>query len=220
MKKRLFAIGDIHGCFDQFRELLEKQIGLREDDTIILLGDYIDRGPAIKKVIDYILKLRNEGYSIITLRGNHEQMLLASIDSETNLDLWLFNRGLDTIESFGLSSINELDQVYVEFFQHLPYYHEIGDFLFVHGGFNDTIQDPFKDTHYMIWERTFIYRNPVFEGKTIIHGHRPVLPEACCDMVESGSRVIDIDTGCVYKDSPGYGKLTAIEVYSRKLLMV
>ena len=72
---RLFAIGDIHGCFDSFQELIENKIQLSKNDRLVLLGDYIDRGPKSKEVIDYIINLQAKGYNIIALAGNHEVML-------------------------------------------------------------------------------------------------------------------------------------------------
>ncbi len=79
MNQRLIAIGDIHGCIDPFCELVEKKIRIRKEDRIILLGDYIDRGSHSREVIDYILDLRAQGYDIIALTGNHESMMLDSI---------------------------------------------------------------------------------------------------------------------------------------------
>ena len=84
---RIFAIGDIHGCSNTFKRLLLDKIKIRKSDIIYCLGDYIDRGIDSKGVIDFILELRAEGYTIYTLRGNHEQMMLdAPISKEkTNI---------------------------------------------------------------------------------------------------------------------------------------
>ena len=73
-----YAIGDIHGCSKTFKELLDK-IGLIEGDELYLLGDYIDRGPDSKGVIDTIFELREKGFKVICLRGNHESMLLDAL---------------------------------------------------------------------------------------------------------------------------------------------
>ncbi|MBK7956987.1 MAG: serine/threonine protein phosphatase [Bacteroidetes bacterium] len=75
---RTFIIGDIHGCCNTFQRLVLDEICIRKSDKIYCLGDYIDRGPYSKGVIDFILSLRKSGYHIHTLRGNHEQMLLNS----------------------------------------------------------------------------------------------------------------------------------------------
>ena len=79
MNERLFAIGDIHGCFDSFRKLVEDKIKISNRDKLVLPGDYIDRGKQSKDVIDYIIELQQRGFDIIPLTGNHESMLLDEI---------------------------------------------------------------------------------------------------------------------------------------------
>ncbi|MFA5814000.1 MAG: metallophosphoesterase [Bacteroidales bacterium] len=74
MNQRLLAIGDIHGCFNAFRTLVEQKIQIKKRDKIILLGDYIDRGTHSKEVVDYIFDLQNKGFDIVPLIGNHEAM--------------------------------------------------------------------------------------------------------------------------------------------------
>ena len=85
MSERLLAIGDIHGCMDPFRELVEKKIRIRKSDRIVLLGDYIDRGYQSREVIDYIIDLQKQGFDIIPLMGNHESMLIDSLGSEQSI---------------------------------------------------------------------------------------------------------------------------------------
>jgi serine/threonine protein phosphatase 1 len=98
--RRLFAIGDIHGCFDSFKELVENQIQLAKVDKLVLLGDYIDRGKNSKEVIDYIIDLDEKGYDIISLVGNHELLLLEAFADEKNKLNWIQNGGGDTLKSF------------------------------------------------------------------------------------------------------------------------
>jgi len=85
---RLFAIGDIHGCFKPFYELVVDTIALKKDDRLILLGDYIDRGPQSKEVIDFIMDLKEAGFSVTPLMGNHEAMLLESYADTGLLYQW------------------------------------------------------------------------------------------------------------------------------------
>jgi len=75
MNNRLFAIGDIHGCFDSLKVLVGNKIKLQKDDKLILLGDYIDRGEKSREVVDFVMELQEKGFDIIPLRGNHETML-------------------------------------------------------------------------------------------------------------------------------------------------
>src|SRR5674476_416869 len=81
MKNRLFAVGDIHGCYASFEKLIETKIKPRKTDKIILLGDLIDRGPQSKEVVDLIIDLQRKGFDIIPLLGNHEDMMLNALDN-------------------------------------------------------------------------------------------------------------------------------------------
>ncbi len=220
MSDRLLAIGDIHGCFDPFRELIERQIDLRKEDRLILLGDYIDRGNNSREVIDYILDLQGKGYNIVCLTGNHEVMMLDSVNSEKSLYNWYINGGYETLFSFGIESADELSARHLSFFKALSWYYSEGSFIFVHAGFNDEIADPFEDRVQMVWSRRESYSNPVLGGKVIIHGHTPITISVCRENVMSGNRVINIDTGCVYGGYGGYGHLTGIDINSRQLYSV
>jgi serine/threonine protein phosphatase 1 len=220
MNQRLFAIGDIHGCFDQFRIMVEERIKLRKGDRLVLLGDYIDRGLKIKEVIDYILDLKQNGFDVIPLIGNHESMMLDSVDNAVHLSGWFMNGGYDTLYSFGVESPDKLEEKYLHFFRSLLYYYIQDQFIFVHAGFNDEIADPLVDKYHMIWSRRETYSNPFFSKKVIIHGHTPIPSSVCREEVESGTRFINIDTGCVYDEEGGYGHLTAIEVFTRDIYSV
>jgi serine/threonine protein phosphatase 1 len=220
MEERLLAIGDIHGCYDALAELIEHEIRIRKGDRIVLLGDYIDRGNKIRGVIDYIIALQNQGFDIITLMGNHESMMLDSLESEQAKSNWFMNGGYDTLSSFGIESVDEMDDKYLRFFKSLLYYYVQDKFIFVHAGFNDDISNPFKDKFQMLWSRREAYSNAAFDEKIIIHGHTPIPFSICLGEVRSENRVINIDTGCVYNDWGGYGRLTAIELFSRQLYSV
>jgi len=220
MSQRLFAIGDIHGCFYPFCELVEKKIRISKSDRLVLLGDYIDRGYQSREVIDYIIDLQKNGFDIIPLVGNHESMLLDSVESEQSLYNWIMNGGYETLSSFGIESANELNIKYLSFFNSLRFYYIQDKFIFVHAGFNDEISDPFEDKYQMIWSRRESYSNPVFNGKVIVHGHTPVPFSVCQEEVLSHRRVINIDTGCVYDEWGGYGHLTAIELFTSDLFSV
>lgn len=217
---RLFAISDIHGCYDPFYELVIKRINLDKSDRLILLGDYIDRGEKSKEVVDFILDLITKDFDITVLTGNHEAMLLDSYRNPEMLPLWYMNSGMTTLHSFGIRDIAEIDKKYVDFFSEMRYYEISGNLIFVHAGFNDYAPDPFIDSHNMIWECRMQYDNPLLAGKTIIHGHRPKTTDLVQKKINEKSKVIPIDTGCVYEDEPGYGNLSALEVNSMNLISV
>jgi len=217
---RLFAISDIHGCFKPFYELVVKEIDLKKEDRLILLGDYIDRGEQSKEVIDFIIDLKNSGFNITVLTGNHEQMLLDAYHDEMNEYLWFMNSGMATLISFGIEDLHELENKYLSFFSELDYFLESGNYIFVHAGFNDNEPDPFVDRHTMIWECSTVYKNPLLKGKTIIHGHRPKRIEFVKQVISEKSNVIPIDTGCVYEKEMGYGNLSALEINTMNLISV
>jgi serine/threonine protein phosphatase 1 len=220
MTERLFAIGDIHGCYPQFRELVELKIQINKNDTLVLIGDYIDRGFQSKEVIDYIIDLQQEGFNIIPLLGNHEATLLNVLENEEVFPKWIQNGGSETMHSFGIKSLKGLDRRYLDFFKGLPFYYVCNNFLFVHAGFNDELVNPFDDTYEMLWTRREKYANPLFAGKTIIHGHTPITETQCQYLVTARAQAFNIDTGCVYSDKEGYGLLTALELYSYNLFSV
>jgi serine/threonine protein phosphatase 1 len=217
---KLYAISDIHGCYDTFYGLVISRICLQKSDRLILLGDYIDRGDKSREVIDLILDLTKKGYDVTPLMGNHESMMLDAYRDRSLLPLWLYNSGSDTLLSFGISDLSDMETRYIDFFMNLRYYEQTGDLIFVHAGFNDEAPDPFGDNYKMIWETRSGYSNPVFEGKTIIHGHRPKTIDFVNTLIKEKSRVIPIDTGCVYSRESGLGFLSALDVGSMQLISV
>jgi serine/threonine protein phosphatase 1 len=217
---RLFAISDIHGCFTPFYKLIKEVIRPGKEDMIILLGDYIDRGDQSKEVIDFIIELVMEGYNVRPLAGNHEMMLINAYLNQDNLPLWMMNSGITTLMSFGIKEIKDIEEKYIKFFMDLPYYESVDDYLFVHAGFNDSAVDPFSDNYGMVWECYPVYHNPLLCDRTIIHGHRPKPVSYIKALIEKGSKVIPIDTGCVYNSYNEYGYLSALEVESMTLYSV
>ncbi|RLD74299.1 MAG: hypothetical protein DRJ07_19760 [Bacteroidetes bacterium] len=117
MNNRLFAIGDIHGCFDSLKELIEHKIQLQKNDKLILLGDYIDRGDKSKEVVDFIIKLQEEGYDLVPLLGNHEAMLLDVHRNKEHISKWIQNGGSETLKSFKISSLKDIETKYLKFFK-------------------------------------------------------------------------------------------------------
>jgi serine/threonine protein phosphatase 1 len=152
--------------------------------------------------------------------GNHEKMLIDAISDEKHLPLWINNGGSETLKSFGIKVLSELPIAYIDFFKRLPFYHSFNEYLFVHAGFNDTIENPFDDRHSMIWACKEEYRNTSLTNMTIVHGHCPVTVASCKERVQSNLSVINLDTGCVYSEKDGYGTLTALELKTRCMYSV
>lgn len=220
MNKKLFAIGDIHGCFDSLKELVENKIQLQKDDKLILLGDFIDRGDKSKEVIDFIMDLQKAGFDVVLLMGNHEAMLLDAYENEKNISRWIQNGGNKTLKSFEIDTVNEIEPKYIQFFKSLRYYYAFENYLFVHAGFNDEMKNPFKDDYHMLWKCREKYNHTVFKDKVIVHGHCTTTLTNSKKKVRNNENVINLDTGCVYADINGYGRLTALELNSRTIHFV
>ncbi|MFT5139012.1 MAG: serine/threonine protein phosphatase 1 [Lysobacterales bacterium] len=135
---RHLAIGDIHGCFNSLTSLLSF-VGLRDDDTIVTLGDYIDRGPDSRSVLDLLIKLDNS-HQLVPLRGNHEVMMLDARVKTSWLRPWLSNGGDATLRSYsagedGAVTFDDIPDAHYGFLENrlLPYY-ECATHFFVHAG--------------------------------------------------------------------------------------
>ncbi len=212
MSGRLLAIGDIHGCYHPLRELVEDELQLTRDDELVLIGDYIDRGPQSKEVLDYIIQLKEGGYTVVTLLGNHESMLLKALQEDMYLVNWLFNGGRATLDSFNIRHPDQIPDLYLTFMHELKLFYQVDPFIFVHAGFNNAIADPFTDEYQMLWTRQENHFHPMFEGKTIIHGHSVNPVSDLQNRLDTHSAILNIDTGCVYMQRSGCGCLSAVDL--------
>ena len=112
-------------------------------------------GPDSKDVIDTIISLREQGYQIHTLRGNHEQMMIEAEQSIENFQRWYNNGGNTTLESFDVDKYSAMPEKYKEFFENTQYYFSTDDYIFVHAGLNFEKDDIFEDKDAMLWTRDF-----------------------------------------------------------------
>jgi serine/threonine protein phosphatase 1 len=213
MQRRRFVIPDIHGCSRTFSALLHDVLHIKKTDILYLLGDYIDRGPRSREVVDSIFLLRQKGYSLHALRGNHDDMLLRACGDIKYFRAWLLNGGKTTLDSFGIDDPCDTPLVYKRFFSALPYYLELEDYILVHAGLNRQSNDPFRDTEAMLWSRPSDMTD--IAGKPIISGHTPVTRETIKNSVRTGW--ILLDNGCVYSSNPELGSLAALELNSLSL---
>lgn len=213
---RRFVIPDIHGCARTFGALLER-IGLSRDDTLFLLGDYVDRGPRSREVIETIMRLQAEGYNVRPVRGNHEEMLATSCLNRELFYLWIINGGHTTLQSFGVEDACELPHDVLRFIRGLPYYIELDDAILVHAGLNFELLDPFSDTESMIWRRKSDYRPEPVGGRLLVCGHTPTRREVIEKSLDGP--VIVLDNGCVYAgEGRGLGSLTCLELNAKSLV--
>ncbi len=195
----IYAIGDIHGCLYALEALLEK-IPLRwGEDFLVFLGDYIDRGPDPRRVLEVIMELK-ESYPtrVIPLMGNHEWMFLRYLEG-IEQEIYLMNGGDVTLAQFMREGILSVPEEYVNFVKNLPLYWETERYIFVHAGLKPkkplSQQSP-EDLLFIRHE--FIYSNYDW-GKRVIFAHTPFARPFLAP------NKIGIDTGCVYG-----GELTAL----------
>ena len=197
-KGKRYVISDIHGCAKTFKALIEK-IKLTTNDQLFLLGDYIDRGPDSKSVLDYIIYLIENNYNVYALRGNHEESILEAYkDYDADSFTLMLKRITKTPEL--LDENNKLREKHLQFLENLPYYFELDNFFLVHGGFDLTKENPFTDYKSMInlYIDDDIYDTSILKGKKLIHGHKVTKIQIIENKISSNSQVIPLDNGCAY----------------------
>ncbi len=213
-KKRIFAIGDIHGCAKTLTHLLFNVLHITIDDLIYFLGDYIDRGPDSKGVIDTILALQRNAYSVKCVRGNHEDLFIESDNSPSAFAIFIQNGGKTTLKSFKISSYKELPHNYMQFFESTKSHFIEKNFILTHAGLDFERNDIFVNTEAMMWSRGFDRHQPKLGNRYLIHGHTPMLLET---IVQQNQNCINIDAGCVFNGKNNIkGYLVALDLINAK----
>lgn len=223
----IYAIGDVHGQITMLRSMLEllNERGLREQDTLVFLGDYIDRGEDSKATVDTLIALQQERPNTVFLRGNHEQLLLDARDSELPqrgptpdsfvlsdaTQLWFHNGGEDTLYSYKDEMDDEeflhwwesIPETHWEFFRSTRLEHTTSRYHFVHAGLLPKGKTWDGQSHGMderLWIREpFLSSKDDFDGKIVVFGHTPT------QRVVVDRNKIGIDTAAVFG-----GSLTAV----------
>lgn len=175
-----------------------------ERDTLVFIGDYIDRGPRSVEVVDYLIKLKNRVPGVIFLKGNHEDMLDKFINGADRFT-YLLNGGQQTLDSYLTKSVESeffpIPDDHMEFFKSLRLFYETEEFIFAHAGLRPRVPLETQKTEDLLWIRDkFVSSNYDF-GKRVIFGHTPFKQP----LVEPNK--IGIDTGAVYGN-----KLTCVQL--------
>ena len=204
---RLFAIGDIHGCPDELSAMLSA-IKLREGDTVVFVGDYVDRGPSARDVVELVSELKKGPAEVITLKGNHEDMMLSFLGMAGHYgDSFLFNGGAATLDSYGVrednlhNAMERIPDHHLKFLKDLSLSYLRPPYLFVHAGVLPTRQLEEQDPEDLLWIRQEFIFNPHEIGAIVVFGHTPMRGV----MIDLPYK-LGIDTGLVYG-----GKLTCLE---------
>lgn len=214
MSRKIFAVGDIHGCADKLGAMMKVLPWNRENgDLLLFIGDYIDRGPQSRDVVESLVKLRKQGGDIVFLKGNHEKMLLDYYIHQKDQMLYVANGGAETIASYVEGGIGRkafiLPEDHLEFFLALQLFHETEDYIFVHAGLRDGVPLQKQSEDDLLWIREEFIYSAYDWNKRVIFGHTALETP----FVTPGK--IGIDTGAVYGN-----KLTAVELPRMKFYQV
>jgi serine/threonine protein phosphatase 1 len=219
----VYAVGDIHGRLDLLDAMLARiEVDASKSDAkrrvLIFLGDYVDRGPDSKGVIDTLIGGLPDGFERHFLKGNHEAIVLNFLDNIWSLDNWLVNGGDATLRSSGVDTdqlvhlrasaeawreaLREaLPEAHLRFLRALELSIAFGVYLFVHAGLKPGVPLGSQSESDLIWIRApFLEHGEPF-GKIVVHGHTPGR------MPVTRSNRIGIDTGAVFS-----GTLTALRL--------
>ena len=211
-----YAIGDIHGGCKTFRALLDR-LTLRPGDQLYLLGDYIDRGPDSRGVLDTILQLMDEVYDPRPVRGNHEDMLLNSLAG--NDGYWMEGWGRETLGSFGIASAKQIPARYLTLLDQMPYLRYDENFVFVHAGVDLSVNDPLtKSTPLaMVWGGNASFGRDRLQGRTLVTGHKILSLHLI--KLSLLTNHFQLDNGAFTNMKPEMGNLVALNLDSMELVV-
>ncbi len=194
-----YVIGDIHGCLEELQNVVEQirkhRDPLWEKGKIICVGDYIDRGPDSKGVVDFLIDQQDDpDFDWIFLRGNHEDMLLY------NMQGCMMNGGVQTAQSYDITDyssesamFNQIGAIHMQWYRDLKLFHVEGQVAICHAGFDGAFRAGEEKEHTLLWDRR-IRMHEHDHYKFTVHGHTPM------KNVLINEHVAYIDTGCVFDD--------------------
>jgi serine/threonine protein phosphatase 1 len=202
---RLLTIGDIHGCHVAFDTLLE-HLSIVPNDTVVILGDVIDRGPGTRQVIERLIELR-EQCRLVFLMGNHEEMFLDSLESDDVREPWMAFGGLETLMSYGehAEDTGEIPADHVAFLKSGLNYFDTESTVFVHANLEPSRPLAQQTAKWLRWAKLTRHESPLPTGQRVICGH-----------TAQKSGQVWVGDGWVCIDTYAYGGefLTALDVGS------
>jgi serine/threonine protein phosphatase 1 len=201
MNPRTLAIGDIHGCSVALRTLLAV-VELQPQDRVVTLGDYVDRGPDSRGVLDQLVALIHR-CDFIPLIGNHDLMLLQSFHDPAIMEFWRSCGGNRTLASYD-GSLENIPTEHLAFLRNLRPYFETEKWIFVHANYDAELPLAETEEDLLLWQHVSTPApGPHFSGKRVIVGHTPQGDGRVLDL----GHLVCIDTYCF-----GGGWLTAFDV--------
>lgn len=217
----LYAIGDVHGCARSLEALLAR-INPVPEDHLVFVGDYVDRGPRSREVIEMLVDAQKastdgRGPACTFLRGNHDQMMLDWLD-RGEFELWGHNGAMATLGSYsGSAGRHGIPEEHIAFLRATRIYFDTPDYFFVHAGLNPDLTIAqnleFETPRTFLWSRGHYGTKRRWE-KPVVCGHTPH-----ADVVIEDD-MINVDTGCCFPHLAGLGKLSAIRLPDREVIQV
>ncbi|HKR89996.1 MAG TPA: metallophosphoesterase family protein [Phenylobacterium sp.] len=222
----VYAVGDVHGRLDVLKPLLhdiaQDALATRPDHrpVLVFLGDYVDRGPDSRQVVDLVLKLQLDGaFDVVALKGNHEEALLQFLAEPAFAMTWMEHGGAATLASYGVQPCamrtdadawgavrDAFDQALPDdhrrFYGELQLFHVVGDYAFVHAGVRPGVALKAQTTHDLLWIRYEFLNDRGPHDKVIVHGHTPA------EQPQMLGHRLGLDTGAY-----ATGVLTAVRLY-------
>lgn len=215
----VYAVGDIHGHAREHSLLLRRiesdarDAVVHERPLLVFLGDYVDRGPDSRGVIDAVLEVEAAGaFEMAALKGNHEDALIRFLSDPTYGDAWIDNWGQATLRAYGVDPrsgagvrarfLAALPERHRSFLDRLSLSHTQGDYHFVHAGVGPGIPLEAQDERDLLWIRHEFLTSDAAFGKVIVHGHTPAREP------QVRPNRIGVDTGCYFT-----GVLTAVRLH-------
>ena len=215
-----YVTTDIHGCLQSFQHLVEHKLSFGPEDELYVLGDYVNKGPDSRGVLDYLMQLQRRGSRVVCLRGNHDQELLDAFRGLHQLAWASADREL-TLRSFGVGQVEDIPALYIQWLDDLPYQFELPDFVLVHAGFNFRLPpaEMRRDWPTMLNTKEFVFDASRLGGKRLVHGHVPTPTAEVQRRIDQNAQAIGLDTGCVYRHNPELSHLAALNLDTFKLIL-
>jgi serine/threonine protein phosphatase 1 len=222
----VYAVGDVHGCLPELLALegaiAEDAQALPDHKLIVMLGDYVDRGPSSAQVLDHLIAAPPDGFERICLAGNHELAMRDYLEGRIDLRTWLRMGAEPTLRSYGMD-LDRLAEIYrseraveeavreaipaahLEFLRSLPVLVETPRYIFVHAGVRPGIAMDRQTDDDLVMIRSAFFDGAHLLTRYVVHGHTPV---------EEARRVgmrVDLDTGAYFS-----GRLTGLRIWRDK----
>ena len=241
MTQSIYAIGDIHGELSMLEDAISRvESDGGADAHIVFLGDYVDRGPNSREVIDLLMQGLSSGKNWQCLLGNHDRMLTMFMEDYPRADTrfrpgmhWLHERigGKETLSSYGVEiddddRIHDIHQrartlipaAHIDFLRARPYFYQLDELLFVHAGIRPGVAFEQQDQEDLLWIREEFHDDKRAHPWLVVHGHTPI------DAAQHYGNRVNLDTGAGYGDLPSAAVFEGVDCWllteaGRKLLV-